>query len=415
MKTQTDLRILHLEDVPADMELVERQLRHSGQPFVLQHAASREEFVRALDEFHPDVVLADYSLPHFDGLAAVQMARQLDPDLPIIVVTGMLGDEAAVDLIKAGANDYVLKDRLARLGPAVERAVLEGEQSRARKRAEAEILTLNAELEQQNRRLEAASRLKSEFLANMSHELRSPLNGIIGFTELLYDGKVGPLQDPQREFLNRIHSNARHLLQLINGVLDLSKVEAGRLEFYPERVSVSGIIQEVMGTPGLLAAEKQITMKTEIDERVDSVITDPGRLKQVLYNYLSNAIKFTGFGGSVTVRLKSEGASEFRLEVSDTGVGIAEKDLPRLFVEFQQLDATQRKCYQGTGLGLALTKRLVEAQGGRVGVESKVGQGSTFFAVLPCAPIPIHTGLPSPVPDPKASRSAKESKPVPHA
>ena len=168
METKKDLRILHLEDVPEDAELVERQLRDARFPFLVQHAANRAEFVRALEEFHPDVILADYSLPDFDGLAAIQLARKMDPDLPIIVVTGVLGDEAAVSLIKAGANDYVIKDRLARLGSAVERAVEEAEQSRARRRAEAEILTLNAELERRvvarTAELQAANGLKDELI-----------------------------------------------------------------------------------------------------------------------------------------------------------------------------------------------------------------------------------------------------------
>jgi len=283
--------------------------------------------------------------------------------------------------------------------PALERGVVFAAMSdiTERKRLEERLRSQNLELEERNRRVNEASRMKSEFLANMSHELRSPLNGIIGFTELLYDGRLGPLPERPREFLDRIHSSAGHLLQLINGVLDLSKVEAGRLEFQPERVTVSGVIQEVTGILGALAAEKQIRMETEIDSQVDDVVIDPGRLEQVLHNYLSNALKFTGVGGKVTVRLRSEGAAEFRLEVSDTGVGISEKDISRLFVEFQQLDATKAKRHQGTGLGLALTKRIVEAQGGRVGLESTPGQGSTFFAVLPRAP------LVDPVADPIAS------------
>jgi signal transduction histidine kinase len=256
-----------------------------------------------------------------------------------------------------------------------------------RKDLDDQLRSQNAALEEQNYRVNESSRLKSEFLANMSHELRSPLNGIIGFAELLYDGKLTPLPERPREFLGRIHSSATHLLQLINGVLDLSKVEAGRLEFCPERVSMTSVIQEVMGILGTLAAEKQIRMETVVDDSVETVFADAGRLKQILYNYLSNALKFTGAGGRVVVRLEGEGASEFRLEVSDTGVGISEKDIARLFVEFQQLDATKAKRYQGTGLGLALTKHIVEAQGGRVGVESKLGQGSTFFAVLPRAPV----------------------------
>ncbi|HYL37124.1 MAG TPA: PAS domain S-box protein [Bryobacteraceae bacterium] len=264
-----------------------------------------------------------------------------------------------------------------------------------RKHLEEQLRSQNVALEEQNRRVAAASRLKSEFLANMSHELRSPLNGILGFTELLYDGRLGPIPERPREFLGRIHSSATHLLHLINGVLDLSKVEAGRLEFRPERVSVSSVILEVMSILGSLAAEKQIRMEAEIDQSVDQVVTDAGRLKQILHNYLSNALKFTGPDGRVVVRLKSEGADEFRVAVSDTGAGVAEKDIGRLFVEFQQLDATKAKRYQGTGLGLALTKRIVEAQGGRVGVESKPGQGSTFFAVLPRAPgmVPIAAAI----------------------
>jgi len=264
-----------------------------------------------------------------------------------------------------------------------------------RKQLEEQLRSQNLELEERNRRIEGASRMKTEFLANMSHELRSPLNGIIGFTELLYDGRLGQLPARPKELLGRIHASASHLLQLINGVLDLSKVETGHLEFLPERLSVSHLIREVTGVLSGLAAEKLLQIETEIEAEVDEVTVDGGRLRQVLFNYLSNALKFTGERGRVVVRLKSEGATEFRLEVSDTGIGVSEADLGRLFVEFQQLNATTAKRYQGTGLGLALTKRIVEAQGGRVGVDSRLGEGSTFFAVLPRVPLtsPIRDGV----------------------
>ena len=256
----------------------------------------------------------------------------------------------------------------------------------ARKNLEEQLRRQNVDLEERNRNIEEASRMKSEFLANMSHELRSPLNGILGFTELLYDGKLGKLPARPTEFLGRIHASASHLLQLINGVLDLSKIEAGRLEFKPQRILISPIVQEVTGILASLAVEKRIRVETEVDPAVDEVTIDASRLRQVLYNYLSNALKFTGEGGAVTVRVKPEGANEFRLEVSDTGIGVAEKDISRLFIEFQQLDCSTAKRYQGTGLGLALTKRVVEGQQGRVGVVSTLGEGSTFFAVLPRSP-----------------------------
>lgn len=255
------------------------------------------------------------------------------------------------------------------------------------KQLEEQLRSQNLILEERSRRIEDASRLKSEFLANMSHELRSPLNGIIGFSELLFDGKLGALPARPREYVGRIHASASHLLQLINGVLDLSKVEAGQMEFRPERLFISDIVQEVTDILGALAASKQIRIETEIEADADEVTIDAGRLRQVLYNYLSNALKFTDGKGCVAVRAKSESATEFRLEVSDTGPGISETDMAQLFVKFHQLDATAAKRFQGTGLGLALTKRIVEAQGGRVGVASRLGEGSTFFAILPRAPL----------------------------
>jgi PAS domain S-box-containing protein len=254
-----------------------------------------------------------------------------------------------------------------------------------RKRLEEQLREQNLALEETNQRVETANRMKSEFLANMSHELRSPLNCIVGFSELLFDARLGPISDRQKEILGRVLNSARHLLQLINDILDLSKVEAGRLEFHPESLSSSKLIQEVTGILGGLAAAKGIRIETEVEPDVATMVADPGRFKQVLYNYVSNALKFTSEGGRVRVNLRAEGASELRLEVSDTGVGIAPKDLGKLFIEFQQLDSGKGKRFQGTGLGLALTKRIVEAQGGRVGVESTPGEGSTFFAVLPRA------------------------------
>ncbi len=259
----------------------------------------------------------------------------------------------------------------------------------------------SAELEAENRRVQEANRLKSEFLANMSHELRTPLNSIIGFTELLHDGEVGPIDAKQKEFLGDILASSHHLLQLINDVLDLSKVEAGKMDFHPEEVDLESLIDEVRRVLNIPATQKRIDVSTHVSPGSGHVVADPARLKQVLYNYLSNALKFTPEGGHVVVRVLPEHDGGFRFEIEDDGIGIAQHEIDRLFVEFQQLDAGASKHHQGTGLGLALTRRLVEAQGGHVGVRSTLGRGSIFWASLPrsvasSSPLPPPRSIPSP-------------------
>jgi protein-histidine pros-kinase len=231
--------------------------------------------------------------------------------------------------------------------------------------------------------MQEASRLKGEFLANMSHELRTPLNAIIGFAELMYKGKVGPVSAEHTEYLGDILASSKHLLQLINDVLDLAKVESGKMEFRTEEVDLTQLAREVRDILRGLASSKRLRVEIHVEQGLGKVIVDPARVKQILYNYLSNAIKFTPEDGTITVRIASEGPDLFRIDVEDTGVGISTEHLGKLFVEFQQLDASAAKRYQGTGLGLALTKRIAEAHGGRVAVSSAPGEGSTFSAILP--------------------------------
>jgi len=238
-------------------------------------------------------------------------------------------------------------------------------------------------LEAENRQIHEANRLKSQFLANMSHELRTPLNAIIGFAELMHSGSVPPESGKQQQFLGHIANSGRHLLQLINDVLDLSKVESGKFAFYPEPVQLPELVAEMLSVLQTEVQRKRIRLEAEVETGLSDLLLDPARLKQVLYNYLSNAIKFTPEGGSVMLRARAEGAEGLRIEVEDSGIGIAAADLPRLFTEFLQLDAGYSKQHQGTGLGLALTRRLVEAQGGSVGVRSAVGVGSVFHLLLP--------------------------------
>jgi PAS domain S-box-containing protein len=235
------------------------------------------------------------------------------------------------------------------------------------------------------RTLQEANRMKSVFLANMSHELRTPLNGIIGFSELLHDGKVGPLTDRQKDYLGDILGSSRHLLQIINDVLDLSKVEAGRVELYPESLRLADVIEEACQLMLPAAQAKRIALFRKLDPAADRVTLDRQKLKQVLFNLLSNAVKFTDDDGHVEITTSQAGADFVRIAVSDTGIGIRPDEIDKLFLEFQQLDSGAARRYQGTGLGLALTRKFVELQGGTVDVTSELGKGSCFTVVLPVA------------------------------
>jgi PAS domain S-box-containing protein len=230
---------------------------------------------------------------------------------------------------------------------------------------------------------QAAEKAKSEFLANMSHELRTPLNGIIGFSEILSDGLAGEVNAEQKEYLGDILTSGQHLLQLINDVLDLAKVEAGKMELYPETFSVDKAIQQVASVAYPLVQKKKIKLITTISSAVDHVILDQQKFKQILYNLLSNAIKFTDESGRVEIIVAPQGPDHFTLAVSDSGIGIKPENIKRLFTDFEQLDEGPMRRYQGTGLGLALTRKIVEIQRGTISVDSEFGKGTTFTVTLP--------------------------------
>ena len=245
------------------------------------------------------------------------------------------------------------------------------------------------ELKDANRELQEASEHKSVFLANMSHELRTPLNAIIGFSELMLDARESQFDAAtQKRFLGQIHSSGKHLLGLINDILDLAKVEAGQMELRLQETPVEPVIAQALELVEALAAQKHITIRSDASA-VGNVLADAGKLKQMLLNLLSNAIKFTGEGGSVTITARRlPGAIE--VAVADTGIGISEADQAKIFQEFHQVDPGPGRRQQGTGLGLALTRRFALLHGGDVHVTSKVGEGSMFTLRLPLqAPVPV--------------------------
>ena len=237
------------------------------------------------------------------------------------------------------------------------------------------------EIADKGRQLEAASRHKSEFLANMSHELRTPLNAVIGFSEVLLQRMFGTLNDKQDEYLKDIYASGQHLLSLINDILDLSKIEAGRMELAPAPFHLPSALDNAVTLVKERAGRHGIALQLDIDPALGEVVGDERKIKQVLLNLLSNAVKFTPDGGRISLKAgQADGAVE--ISVTDTGIGIAPENQAAIFEEFRQVGSDERK-REGTGLGLTLAKKFVELHGGRIWVESELGRGSTFTFTLP--------------------------------
>ena len=502
-----DLHLLIVEDNEDDALLAVRELRRGGYNVMFERVETAPAMAAALEKRVWDLVLADYSLPQFTGAAALELLKSSGLDIPFIIISGSIGEDLAVTVMKSGASDYMMKGSIKRLVPSVERELREaevrgrrrqaeealnesearkaamfdaaldsiitidqsgkivefnpaserffgydretiigrplnelvvlpalpagsGETAAVRKRMEStatrrdgtlfpvelslaaisadaapmfiayirdlteqkrqeEVRERSRELEEQNRRIQEANRLKSEFLANMSHELRTPLNAVIGFAEILVDGKVGAVNDDQREFLGDILTSGQHLLQLINDVLDLAKIEAGKMELELETFPLRKVIDEVCAIMRPTALKRRILIDIEQTSPVETVTLDQRKFKQVLYNLLSNAVKFSPDHGKVAIVFGADSNQQLQLAVKDSGIGIKAEDMPRIFREFEQLDSGAARRFPGTGLGLALTKRIIDLHSGSISVHSEPDKGSTFTVVLPtCAKLP---------------------------
>ncbi|MGA2551270.1 MAG: ATP-binding protein [Burkholderiaceae bacterium] len=339
-------------------------------------AASAEEAVARASEKRPDVVLMDIRIkgPR-DGIQTAEILR--DRFGVIVIYLTAHADEAMIERAKLTEPlGYLLKPvKQSELRSVIEIAVYRHELEKARKKA--------ADLESQKQILEQTAQLKDTFLANMSHELRTPLNGVIGFAALMHDGMAGPISDEHRRFLGHVLDSGRRFLQVINDVLDLSNIEAGRWKMHIGDVDLPATIGNVTSALHPLLQKKQQQFTTELDSACAPVVNDAAMLEQIVYNYLSNAIKFTPPRGTIRLRVLPDDSLMFRIEVEDSGIGIAPDDLKRLFLPFEQLHSGRMKSVEGAGLGLAVTRRLAELQGGRVGVDSAPGGGSIFYVVLP--------------------------------
>ncbi|MGF1493418.1 MAG: response regulator [Microcoleaceae cyanobacterium] len=501
------VQILLLEDDPVDHELIEAILKNHGVEGRIIRVDNREDFLECLNEIPPDLILADYILPKFDGLEALELAQTTCPDIPFILVSGVLGEEQAIHALQGGATDYVLKQRMERLAPAVQRALREGQERQERQQVaralhqtdnllreivdaspisivtlspEQRIITWNraaeslygwtaeavvdsplsliipedqrndfdhcftqalqghrvsnrelqhrkrdnslvevslslaplhdadedvysvvmtivdnttqkqieaqrlALLEQERKaRLsaETTNRIKDEFLAVLSHELRTPLNAIVGWIDILKSRKLSEAM--LKRALDTLDRNAKAQTQLIEDLLDISRIIRGQVSLQIRPVDVITLIRVTVDSLRPAAEAKSIRVELALASPIDPILVDPNRLQQVFWNLLSNAIKFTKFGGEVTVRCQSI-KSQLQIQVADSGVGIAPDFLPHIFEYFRQADGSITRAKGGLGLGLAITRHLVELHGGTIEADSPgVDQGSTFTVLLP--------------------------------
>ncbi|MCK5661199.1 MAG: HAMP domain-containing histidine kinase, partial [Methanosarcinales archaeon] len=246
-----------------------------------------------------------------------------------------------------------------------------------------ELLSMNESLASANDQLQEVDRIKSDFLNTMSHELRTPLTAIIGYSSLLLQNMGGTLTEKQETYVDGIHRSGNHLLSLINEILDLSKIEAGKMKLNVESVDVNSVIGDALISEIPQADTRNQTINVDVVKGISPVAADYGRLKQVLINLVSNAIKFTPDGGRVDIRAYNDDDDYVRIDVSDNGVGIQEKDISKLFTRFMQLDSKLSRQHAGTGLGLSIVEEFIKLMGGEVLVESEYGSGSTFSVRLP--------------------------------
>jgi signal transduction histidine kinase len=398
MDISASLDILIVDDDEVDRMIVRRALKNAGIQAKIHEVEMGERAISVLKVQSFDCIFLDYRLPDQDGLTLVRAIRAQEITSPLIVLTGQGDEQIAVDLMKAGASDYLGKSKISagriaqmlrnalRVHQAEQQAILANRQLKESYNLLVEqhkaLEQQRQQIHEQNLQLIHAGALKSRFLATISHELRTPLNAILGFSQMLLRPSKGVLTPKQSEMVQRIFSNGKNLLQMLNEVLDFTQIEANHLHLQPELFNLKNLVTATVEEVRSLAALKELNLTTQLNLQDAVVFNDTVRLRQALINLLSNAIKFTDTG-KVWVELTEISHNRVSIAVRDTGIGIAPEHMDYIFEAFRQIDQTNTRKHSGTGLGLAITQTLVNIMGGTLTVTSQLGKGSTFKIELP--------------------------------
>lgn len=364
------IRVLLIDDSEDDAQLILRELRRGGYSVQYELIETRAAMEAALSESVWDIILSDYNMPLFNAMEALETLKATRMDIPFIILSGTINEETAVTALKAGAHDFLLKDKLARLIPAIERELGDAEVRHAHRKAEADRVNLIANLETANAELE-------RFMYTAFHDLRAPLVTIKGFLGMLNQDLLAQRPDLIQKDIERISRAADKLDELLSDLLELARIE--RISNQPEEIDLHQLAQEALETLEMWIRSKNVTVNISPD--LPTVYGDRSRLREVLVNLIDNAAKYTCDQPNpvITIGIREQDGEQI-IFVQDNGLGIEPRYHTRIFNLFEKLDPTM----DGTGLGLPLTKRIIELHGGRIWVESTgLDQGSTFCFTLP--------------------------------
>lgn len=382
----SNLSLLIITDNSSEIKTIIETLKAAKINFTHDSAAIGESRLLLLEKDY-DAVIYNYTGPKGYPIESpidnLRWWHTLPITLPLVLVTDPLGDEIAVECIQYGIDGYVLRNKIEQLPQVLAKSLANSLSLRQNKNFKCikQLKALNQQLQQENNQLKVFKNKIEDYISDLIHELRNPIAAILGFTRMLQDELYGSLNPKQMQYVSATFTTGEHLLELVNNYLDLAKINANQEELQIERLPVEDICQAALAMLKGKARKKGLELILDIEESIDFCYADHLRLKQVLVNLLSNAIKFTK-EGSVTLKVTAT-QDTLNFAIIDTGIGISEADCQKLFQPFQQIQTLLHRKYKGTGLGLALSRKLVELHGGKIVLTSKLGEGTCFTVFLP--------------------------------